>query len=206
MITTVTVLIVLARRSRCRQPWRAPRHRRRRVPRAVSQRRPRPGPINEAVAVSLMTVIATSSAVSAGTAGRQLINLRLGMLLEIASAIGGRSARNHRRAWISEPRSMLRSPSSTALIAIMMFTRLERRNVIVDGVVVPACSAAGISTMRAAARSSIGSSGCRSACSGLLRSQDVSADARDRRRDPESAGAQRLVWRADARRGRDQRH
>ncbi len=42
-----------------------------------------------AAAVSLMTVIATSSAVSAGTAGRQLINLRLGMLLEIASTIGG---------------------------------------------------------------------------------------------------------------------
>src|SRR3954453_4519759 len=42
-----------------------------------------------AAAVSLMTVIATSSAVSAATAGRQLINLRLGMLLEIASSIGG---------------------------------------------------------------------------------------------------------------------
>jgi len=38
-----------------------------------------------AMAISLMTVIATSSVVSAGTAGRQLINLRLGMLLEIAS-------------------------------------------------------------------------------------------------------------------------
>ena len=36
-----------------------------------------------------MTVIATSSAVSAGTAGRNLINLRLGMLLEVASAAGG---------------------------------------------------------------------------------------------------------------------
>jgi len=42
-----------------------------------------------AAAVSLMTVIATSSAVSAHTAGRQLINLRLGMLLEIASTAGG---------------------------------------------------------------------------------------------------------------------
>ena len=35
----------------------------------------------QAVAISLMTVIATSSAVSAGTAGRHLMNLRLGMLL-----------------------------------------------------------------------------------------------------------------------------
>src|SRR5436190_9508919 len=40
-------------------------------------------------AVSLMTVIATSSAVSSGTAGRRLINLRLGMTLEVGSAIGG---------------------------------------------------------------------------------------------------------------------
>src|SRR6185312_16002402 len=42
-----------------------------------------------AMAISLMTVISTSSVVSAGTAGRQLINLRLGMLLEIASTLGG---------------------------------------------------------------------------------------------------------------------
>ena len=40
-------------------------------------------------AVSLMTVIATSSAVSAGTAGRNTINLRLGMVLEVASTTGG---------------------------------------------------------------------------------------------------------------------
>ena len=45
-----------------------------------------------AAAISLVTVIATSSAVSAGTAGRNLINLRLGMLLEVASAAGGIAA------------------------------------------------------------------------------------------------------------------
>ena len=49
-------------------------------------------PIKIAVATSLMTVIATSSAVSAGTVGRNLINLRLGMLLEVASAAGGVAA------------------------------------------------------------------------------------------------------------------
>src|SRR5258708_11584225 len=42
-----------------------------------------------AAATGLMTVIATSSAVSAGTAGRNLINLRLGMLLAVAAAVGG---------------------------------------------------------------------------------------------------------------------
>lgn len=46
-------------------------------------------PIEFAIPISLSTVIATSSAVSAGTAGRHLINLRLGMLLEVATAAGG---------------------------------------------------------------------------------------------------------------------
>ncbi len=45
-----------------------------------------------AAAISLVTVIATSSAVSAGTLGLNLINLRLGMLLEVASAAGGVAA------------------------------------------------------------------------------------------------------------------
>ena len=46
-------------------------------------------PFQAAAAISLTTVIATSSAVSAAAAGRQLINLRLGMLLEVATAAGG---------------------------------------------------------------------------------------------------------------------
>jgi uncharacterized membrane protein YfcA len=46
-------------------------------------------PFHQAAAISLVTVIATSSAVSAARAGRHLINLRLGMLLEVATAAGG---------------------------------------------------------------------------------------------------------------------
>ena len=46
-------------------------------------------PFRVAVGTSLVTIIATSSAVSAGTAGRGLINLRLGMLLEVATTVGG---------------------------------------------------------------------------------------------------------------------
>ena len=38
-------------------------------------------PIAAAAAISLTTVIATSSSVSAGRSGEQLINLRLGMVL-----------------------------------------------------------------------------------------------------------------------------
>jgi len=82
-----------------------------------------------AAAVSLMTVIATSSAVSAGTAGRQLINLRLGMLLEIASTIGGLTLGvlvEH----MSEPLLYKMFAIVTAAIAVLMLTRLERRNVL----------------------------------------------------------------------------
>src|SRR5258708_34052226 len=46
-------------------------------------------PFKIAAATGLMTVIATSSAVSAGRAGQHLINLRLGMLLEVGATIGG---------------------------------------------------------------------------------------------------------------------
>jgi uncharacterized membrane protein YfcA len=46
-------------------------------------------PIHYAIPISLCTVIATSNAVSARTAGRQLINVRLGMVLEVATAAGG---------------------------------------------------------------------------------------------------------------------
>src|SRR4249919_4270116 len=45
-------------------------------------------PFGVAAAISLTTVIATSSTVSAGRAGKQLINMRLGMLLEVATAAG----------------------------------------------------------------------------------------------------------------------
>jgi uncharacterized protein len=45
-------------------------------------------PITVAAAISLTTVIATSSSVSAARAGQRLINLRLGMSLEVATAAG----------------------------------------------------------------------------------------------------------------------
>src|SRR4029450_13098814 len=42
-----------------------------------------------AAGVSLFAVISTSSTVTAARAGRELINLRLGMVLEVATAAGG---------------------------------------------------------------------------------------------------------------------
>lgn len=85
----------------------------------------------EAVATSLMTVIATSSAVSARSAGKQLINLRLGMLLEVATAIGGLAGALTMQL-MSERTLQLMFAVVTASISFVMFRRLERRNVILD--------------------------------------------------------------------------
>lgn len=90
----------------------------------------------QAVAISLMTVIATSSAVSAGTAGRHLMNLRLGMLLEVATAAGG-LAGGLTTEYIAERTLQISFAILTAAIAVVMLTRLERRNVIVDTSVEP---------------------------------------------------------------------
>jgi uncharacterized membrane protein YfcA len=86
-------------------------------------------PIKIAIATSLMTVIGTSSAVSAGTAGRNLINLRLGMLLEVASAAGGLAA-GVAFQHLSERTLFIAFAVVTALIAVLMLTRLDRRNVL----------------------------------------------------------------------------
>jgi len=86
-------------------------------------------PIKVAVATSLMTVIATSSAVSASTAGRNLINLRLGMLLEIGSAAGGVAA-GLTFQHLSDRTLFIGFAVVTALIAVLMLTRLDRRNVL----------------------------------------------------------------------------
>src|SRR5204863_9936455 len=45
-------------------------------------------PIGVAAGISLATVIATSSTVTAGKAGQRLMNFRFGMVLEVATAAG----------------------------------------------------------------------------------------------------------------------
>lgn len=86
-------------------------------------------PIHAAVGVSLMTVIATSTAVSAGTAGKQLINLRLGMLLEVATAAGG--LLGSLTAEALSPRQLAYLFSGTmGAIALVTLARLDRRNIL----------------------------------------------------------------------------
>ena len=88
-------------------------------------------PITIAAAISLTTVIATSSAVSAGKAGKQLINMRLGMLLEVATAAG--SLFGGVTAQFLPQSTLQRLFGVVAMfVAIVMLTRLKRRNVMLD--------------------------------------------------------------------------
>jgi uncharacterized membrane protein YfcA len=88
-------------------------------------------PFTVAAAISLTTVIATSSSVSAARAGKQLINIRFGMLLEVATAggslFGGVTAQLLAQSTVQKVFAVV-----TALVAIIMLTRLQRRNVILE--------------------------------------------------------------------------
>src|SRR4029077_18572296 len=88
-------------------------------------------PISSAAAISLTTVIATSSSVSAGRTGKQLINMRLRMLLQVVTAAG--SLMGGITAQLLDQSTVQRLFGVTAmLVAVIMMTRLKRRNVILD--------------------------------------------------------------------------
>src|SRR5437773_10441502 len=82
-------------------------------------------PIAAAAAISLTTVIATSSSVSAARAGQRLINLRLGMSLEVATAAGclagGMTAQT-----LSEDTVRRIFAAVMAIIAVLMLRTLNR--------------------------------------------------------------------------------
>jgi uncharacterized membrane protein YfcA len=87
--------------------------------------------LRTAAAISLATVIATSSSVSAARSGTQLINLRLGMVLEVAtvagSLLGGFTAH-----LFSEPALQRLFAAVAVLAGVAVLGRLNRRNVTLD--------------------------------------------------------------------------
>ncbi len=87
-------------------------------------------PIGAAAAISLTTVIGTSSAVSAGRSGTHLINFRLGMVLEVATAagslLGGITAQHMNQQVLERVFAVV-----TALVAVVMVLRINRRNILV---------------------------------------------------------------------------
>lgn len=87
-------------------------------------------PIRYALATSLITVIATSAAISSGPS-RDFINLRLGLLIAAATVAGSLSGGII--AGTLTPTSLYRVFAfSTFGIALVMLTRLDVRNVILD--------------------------------------------------------------------------
>jgi uncharacterized protein len=88
-------------------------------------------PMRLAVGISLTTVIATSSVVTSGRMGRSLVNLRLGMVLEVATTAGGLTG-GIVAAMLSAGTLQRMFGIMAVLSALAMLARLERRNVILD--------------------------------------------------------------------------
>lgn len=88
-------------------------------------------PIAMAAAISLTTVIATSSSVTAGRAGMNLMNFRFGMLLEVATAagsvLGGITAQ-----FVAQTTLQRLFAFVTGAVAVVTIARSTQRNVITD--------------------------------------------------------------------------
>lgn len=93
-------------------------------------------PLKTASGISLMTVIATSNAVATSSAARRVINLRLGMLLQIV-AVGGGLLGALVLPRIATATLYIIFASVTAVIAVVMLTRIDKRNVILDSSIDP---------------------------------------------------------------------
>ncbi|HVL68980.1 MAG TPA: sulfite exporter TauE/SafE family protein [Vicinamibacterales bacterium] len=92
--------------------------------------------IRSAAGISLMTVIATSTIVSGGAANRHVINLRLGLLLQIPAIAGGLLGAETVE-WLTPRTLYVIFACVTGIVALVMLTRLDRRNVILDDTVSP---------------------------------------------------------------------
>jgi uncharacterized protein len=86
-------------------------------------------PIGVAAAISLTTVIGTSSTVSAGRTGSHLINYRLGMVLEVATAagslLGGITAQYMNQHVLEQVFAVV-----TLAIGLTTLSRLNKRNIV----------------------------------------------------------------------------
>src|SRR6185503_5547832 len=88
-------------------------------------------PIRAAVAASLISVIATASASATVNLSRGLVNLRLGLVLEVATSLGG-LAGGLIAAHLSQRQLFLAFAVVMTLMGVLMAARSGRRNVIPD--------------------------------------------------------------------------
>jgi hypothetical protein len=88
-------------------------------------------PIRTAIAASLISVIATACASSTINLERGLVNMRLGMTLEVATTLGG-LAGGLIAAALSQRQLFLTFGATLAVMGVVMAMRSGRRNVIAD--------------------------------------------------------------------------
>jgi len=93
-------------------------------------------PIRTAIAASLISVIATASASSTINLERGLVNMRLGMALEVATTLGGLTGGLIAVA-LTQRQLFLVFGATLALMGVVMASRSGRRNVIADENVEP---------------------------------------------------------------------
>ena len=93
-------------------------------------------PLRTAAAISLATVIAASSSVAAGRVGADVINLRLGTVLE-ATTVAGSLAGGLLAHRFAEPSLQRLFAVMAIVIAAAVFARANRRNVIRDETIDP---------------------------------------------------------------------
>jgi len=86
-------------------------------------------PLAQAVAISLITVIATSNFVSLASAGRRASNVRLAMVLQVVSAVGA-IAGTFILAYISARVREQVFGGTALLVAAVMLSRINQRNVL----------------------------------------------------------------------------
>ena len=86
-------------------------------------------PLAQAMAISLVTVIATSNFVSLASAGQKFANVRLAMLLQLVSAIGAIGGTYILNYISLRTREQVFGVTALAVAAVMV-SRLNRRNVL----------------------------------------------------------------------------
>lgn len=93
-------------------------------------------PIRAAIAASLVSVIATASAASTVNLERGLVNMRLGMALEVATTLGGLGG-GIVAALLTQDQLFMVFGVSLAAMGVIMAARAGRRNVIEDAALEP---------------------------------------------------------------------
>lgn len=88
-------------------------------------------PLRQASGVGLMTVIATSGAVSSETVRHGFVNTRLGMLLLVGSSLGG-LAGGVTAQIVAERTVVLLFAVTTAAVAVLTLLRLDHANVVAE--------------------------------------------------------------------------